>query len=221
MAENYNYTNTWDFSEKHLDPNIGSGDANDFFSAARCILYAKLSADTGSLTQNVNKFKRIGVVQGFGFQESKDIQTIFEIGSDIPYLVPGRVNGQLSVQRVLLSGEDLFNLVYVPQDALAENATTAKGFIASLRDPRMNQYFDLLFAYYGQAQDPNDKFNGKFTANYSRLFTHCLFQGKSESVSSGQIIVAESLGIMYEKISKANFTTSSNPTSFRGTQLVP
>ena len=197
----------WTFTNKHVDPNIGSGDGNVFLSTARCILYAALSKNlpassrneagqyTG-LPANDGVFFRIGVVQGLSFQEQKQIDTVFELGSDIPYLVPGRVAGGLGLQRVLLSGEDLLNLIY-----RSDNSTQAgnKQFITSLKDPRLNKAFDLLFAYYG------DDGHGGFTTSYSRLFKNCYISSRSEGMNAGQVIVAESVNITYEYISSVTF----------------
>lgn len=206
MAENYGYTNSWDFYNKHLDPNIGAGDSNDFLNSARCIIYAQLSSD--SSTTDTNKFKRIGVVQGFQFQEQRQIEQIFELGSDIPYLIPGRVQGGLSISRILLSGEDLANLIYATDEGSTGTMANQK-FITSLRDPRMARPFDLLFAYYGQSSSSDQT---KFTETYSRLFRKCLFSSKAEGINSGQIIVAEQVSIMYQDVTNVNFIKD---TSFR------
>lgn len=196
----------WTFTNKHVDPNIGSGDGNVFLSTARCMLYAALSkynttrqAGSGlytGLQADDGVFFRIGVVQGLSFQEQKQIDTVFELGSDIPYLVPGRTAGGLGVQRVLLSGEDLLNLIY-----RSDNSTQAgnKQFITSLKDPRLNKAFDLLFAYYG------DDGQGGFTTSYSRLFKNCYISSRSEGMNAGQVIVAESVNITYEYISNVTF----------------
>ena len=225
-----NYTNEWDFSAKHLDDAIGQN-TTDFLSSARCIIYAKLSSRTAEYNQSGfgksdNIFKRIGVLQGFGFSEQKNIEQFFEIGSDIPFLVPGRTSGQISLQRILLAGEDLFNLVYRVDGTASSNTEVGAGtgFIATLRDPRMNQFFDLLFAYYGtksgESSDSQTASNGgKFTTNYSTLFKNCLFAAKSESINAGSILISESCSIAYERISTVNFAAPSNATSFRGTNI--
>jgi len=199
MPESYNYVSTWDFSEKHVDPNIGGADTNSFLSSARCLIYAKPSSDASSATSSAN-FKRIGVVQGFAYHEQKDVSPIFELGSDIPYMVPGRTQGQVSLTRVLLSGEDLFNLVYNTGDGSGPIGT--EKYITTLRDNRLNRPFDLLFVYYGSDPDANSL---EFKETYSRLFKGCLFQSRSESLSAGQIIVAEQLGIMYTHIASVEF----------------
>lgn len=215
MPDTFNYTNEWDFSNRHLDSNIGGGANNDFFSAARCILYVQPSSTT---TPDQKSFKRLGVVQGFTFYEQKNIDSLYELGSDLPYLVPGRVAGQLSIQKVLLNGEDLINLTYIVNPE-GNGQLDNSGFISSLRDSRTNNPFDLLFAYYGSKTSTP----GKFEATYSRLFKNCYFQSRTEGINAGSVIVMEQIGIMYEYIANVDFLTNSgnsaNRTSFRGTVL--
>lgn len=179
------YTDMWDFKDKHLDPNIDAADANKFMSAARCILYA---APAGKGTSAKAEFQRIGVVQGYSWGESKQVDMIFELGSDIPYLIPGRTTGQISIQRVLLSGQDLLNLVF--NSDVNGKKTTPENWIRSIRD--INIPLDLMFCFYGEGN------TGKYDAVYTRFFKNCWFTSRQESIQAGQILVAESVSLMYE-----------------------
>lgn len=181
---NRGYTDTWQFKDQHLDPNISSGDANKFMSAARCVLYGAPSNKADSKAS----FSRIGVVQGYSWGENKQMEMVFEMGSDIPYFIPGRTTGQIQVQRILLSGQDLLNLIY-NSDASGTDVTP-ETWIRSIRD--VNIPLDFLFCFYGQG-------TGKeYNAVYTRLFKNCWIQSRQESVSAGQILVAESVSIVYE-----------------------
>lgn len=182
---NNRYTDTWDFKDKHLDPNIDAADANKFMSAARCILYAAPSDKTGSKSE----FVRIGVVQGYNWGENKQVDMIFEIGSDIPYFIPGRTTGQISIQRILLSGQDLLNLIY-NADARDGKEIPPDKWIRSIRD--VNIPLDLMFSFYGQGK------TGKYDSVYSRFFKNCWITSRQESINSGQILVAEGVSLVYE-----------------------
>lgn len=187
-------TDAWEFKDSHLDPTISAGDANKFLSAARCVLYVKPASKNGSSSSD--EFVRVGVVQGYSWGENKQMEMIFELGSDIPYFVPGRTTGQIQVQRILLSGEDFINLTY--QDGSASgNQVTASNWIRSLRD--INIPMDLMFVFYGEGT------SGKYDAKYSRLFKNSWIQSRQESISAGQILVAESVSIVYEFCSNYTF----------------
>lgn len=187
-------TDTWDFKDAHLDPTIDASDANTFMSAARCILYVKPANKNGSSKKD--EFVRCGVVQGYSWGENKQMEMIFELGSDIPYFIPGRTTGQIQIQKILLSGEDFLNLVY--QDGSNKgNQTNPNNWIRSLRD--VNIPLDLMFVFYGRG-------NGEeYDAKYTRLFKNCWIQSRQESINAGQILVAESVSIVYEHCSNYTF----------------
>lgn len=189
---NRGYTDTWEFKDQHLDPNITSGDANKFISAARCVLYAAPSGKT----ENKANFMRIGVVQGYNWGENKQMEMVFEVGSDIPYFIPGRTTGQISIQRILLSGQDLLNLIY-NSDVDGTDVSPDK-WIRSIRD--VNIALDLMFCFYGQGAKADS-----YDAVYTRLFKNCWIQSRQESISAGQILVAEAVSIVYEFCSDYTF----------------
>lgn len=178
------FVDNWDFKDQHLDPNITAGDGNTFLSAARCILYAAPADKAGSKSS----FSRVGVVQGYSWGENKQMEMVFELGSDVPYFIPGRTTGQIQIQRILLSGEDMLNLVYA-SDPNGGKVDPSK-FIRSIRD--VNIALDLMFCFYGPSA------NGKYDAVYTRLFKNCWIQSRQESISAGQILVAESVTVAYE-----------------------
>ena len=120
---------------------------------------------------------------------------IFELGSDIPYLIPGRTTGQISIQRVLLSGQDLLNLIF--NSDVDGKKTTPENWIRSIRD--VNVPLDLMFCFYGEGN------TGKYDAVYTRFFKNCWFTSRQESIQAGQILVAESVSLMYEYCSDLIF----------------
>lgn len=189
---NRGFTEEWIFKDDHLDPNISAGDENKFLSAARCILYvAPSDKATGTGT-----FTRVGVVQGYNWGENKQMEMVFELGSDIPYYIPGRTTGQIQIQRILLSGEDFLNLIYNGDTSGGE--ITPERWIRSLRD--INIPLDMMFVFYGQGKSK------KYDTKYSRLFKNCWIQSRQESINAGQILVAESISVVYEYCSDLKFS---------------
>lgn len=178
----------WNYHDKHL---TGLTDKN-FLSAARCIIYARPTKVAAADAETV--FSKIGVIQGYNWSEQKAIEQIFELGSDVPYLIPGRTTGQISLSRILIAGADLTNLFYSPTDDIKDGSTQVEGWKRSLRDVTVPM--DLLVAYYDQVG----------SAVYTRMFSTCWIQARNESISSGQIIVAENVNIMYQNV--ASYTTS-------------
>lgn len=181
------YVSNWDFTNKHIDESIGK---DNFLSAARCIIYA---APYQSAKKGTADFHRIGVSQGYNWAEQRQVEMIFELGSDIPYLVPGRTTGQISLSRILLFGKDLTNLIYY-----GDNETPADGkFIKSIKE--ISVPFDLMFAAYD---------NSAKQKVYSRVFTGAWLNSRNESISAGQVVLAENLSIMYEDIVSVTIPTT-------------
>lgn len=67
--------------------------------------------DVGSL-----KVYPVGLCQNIGLSQSKNIQRIFEIGSDRSYFISGRSVGQLSLSRVMYHGPSLLRVLYAYYD---------------------------------------------------------------------------------------------------------
>jgi len=193
---NRGLTDVWEFKDSHLDPNIDAADADCFLSAARCVLYVKPASKSG--TNDSDEFTRVGVVQGYSWGENKQMEMVFELGSDIPYYIPGRTTGQIQIQKILLSGEDFLNLVYQPNSFSGKQATPST-WIRTLRD--INIPLDMMYVFYGQGATKD-----KYDARYTRLFKNCWIQSRQESISAGQILVAESVSIVYEFCSNYSFS---------------
>ena len=184
--------NNWEFKKQHV-PNQGIDTSNgfhEFVSPARTIIYAKRANAPEDI------FYPIGVIQGFQHQEQKDIQHIFELGSDIPYLVPGRTQGSLSLSRALLHGADILNVLYGAVDAEG-TLTNPNSWISSLRD--ITTPLTLMFSMFSGDTSQENTGEGKV---YSRIFTGCLIQSKSENFGAGGTIVAENINIIYEHVDR-------------------
>lgn len=180
------YKTTWDFSNKHVDSSI---DKDSFISAARSVIYA------GKSGREATTFHRIGVIQSYSWGEQRGVEMIFELGSDIPYLVPGRTVGNISLSRILIFGKDLTNLFYQEGEGI-DVEVTDENKITSLKD--IKSPLDLMFATYNNSDN---------NLAYSRVFSTCWIESRSESISAGQILLAENVSIRYQDIVNAEFTS--------------
>lgn len=189
--------NSWesDYQNKHVDTSITS---EEFVSAFRTCLYARpcetaddenISADIAS--NQVSSFHVIGVVQSYNWNENRQIEYIFELGSDIPYIIPGRTIGQIGLQRVMISGNDVINALYNGKEGSAPRETTNNTYVInSLKD--ITKPFDLLFVAFST--------NGTGEKKYSRVFKNCQIEARNESIQAGATILAEQVQIRYETI---------------------
>ena len=103
----YNSLTKWkqDFLKTNVQPKaLDSG--GDFLSSETMVLIAgppRLDASDSDLTTTVP----IGLVQNVQVNQNKQIQQVYEIGSRIPYMIPGRTVVSVGMSRVLFDGPSL------------------------------------------------------------------------------------------------------------------
>lgn len=181
--------NAWDYKDKHIDESL---DQHQFMTSSRVVIYTSVNYG-GTNSDNYGDFYPIGVIQGYSWSEQRQIDMIFELGSEIPYLIPGRTTGQISISRMLIYGFDLINVL---QGADQRQPDT---WIKSLKD--ITKPVNLLFAAFGNTNTDNSS-----QTVYSRLFSGCWITARNESLSAGQTLIAENCSIMYQKIDDIDIT---------------
>ena len=191
-----NSGDTWEdkFRNKHVDTNL---DSREFLSSYRTVIYSKV-ADNDSVNSMeaityTSKFRAIGVVTAWNWSESRNVDRVFELGSDIPYLIPGYTMGQLSLNRVMLNGSDVVNALYNGEQESSTKGANTDGInknVTSIKD--ITTPLDILFVAFPT--------NSAGTTKYSKVFKNCQISSRSESVNAGQVIIAEGVQIEYETI---------------------
>ena len=183
--------NNWQYSDQHVDSTI---DDSKFASSARVVIYSSITDPT---SQAETEFFPIGVVQAWSWAEQRQVEQIFEIGSEIAYLVPGRTMGQISISRILLYGMDITNTLCQTAGA----SVTDTNWIRSLKDIVIP--FNLVFTAFGNSAGTLDA-----KQNYSRMFRSCWITSRSEQVNSQGIIIAEQASIIYQDIPNVTFNVT-------------
>lgn len=182
----------WQYQTTNVEGDMDN--VENYTRGDRTILFSRKSKTSDT-------FKPIGLIQGFTHSEQKQLQMLFELGSAAPIIIPGLATGQISINRVLLSGPDFMNVIYG-----VEKETSNQKFIKSLRD--INTAFDLMIAKYPVKTPKGTQEASPEKALSYVVFEGCQIQGRSESVSPGGVITVENLSIMYKQISTASFTPS-------------
>ena len=190
-----NAATAWEdnFRNKHVDTNL---DSREFLSSYRTVIYSKVADDTSinsmDAIKDTKSFRAIGVVTAWNWSESRNVDRVFELGSDIPYLIPGYTMGQLSLNRVMLNGSDVVNALYNGGQESSTNDNDTKGNknVTSIKD--ITTPLDILFVAFPT--------NGGGQTRYSKVFKNCQISSRSESVNAGQVIIAEGVQIEYETI---------------------
>jgi len=167
-----NYTNT----DKPVDQAIVG---NDFTNSARVVIWAKPYGNADE------QFKAIGVVQGWSFTEQKQMEELYELGSDYKYIIPGRTTGSIAITRMLVNGPDLVNALY------GEDETKV---ITSLK--YINKPVDIMFTSYHNSQVGADADK----AGMVRQFANCWIVAQQESITANQVVIASNCTMVYERI---------------------
>ena len=126
------HTEGWDWEGSHVSDsyrdtsgakrvtnNLSTSDIVEAGSVLICAGPADLDAavatqgDTSSIsTRGTLSLVPIGMVESAQISMSKQLNRIFEIGSKISYIVPGRMMGGLSLSRVFFDGPSLLKALY-------------------------------------------------------------------------------------------------------------
>jgi len=186
----------WDYRDKHVD---GSIDAQSFVNSMHILIYAAATDVDSSGNITVTPFVPIGAIQGYSWGENRVIEQIFEIGSEIPYTVPGRTTGQLNLSRILINGADLANVLYHASESGLEDIDE-ENIIRTLRD--ISKPFHMLFVAFNNPQSGQTA-----DVKYSRVYTNCWINARSESFSANQVLVAENVSIVYETVPRVTIST--------------
>lgn len=175
--------NNWSFKNSHVpDPTVSP---SRYMSAGRCIVYAQTSDGRTTGTPTLSTFKPIGLIQAYSWSEQRQVDMLFELGSELPYLVPGRTTGQIAITRMLMCGRDLSNVLYDTNDG---------NWIRSLKD--IATPLNLLFAAFSNATSSDTGTRGVF----SRVFSNCWINSRSEQIGAGQTVIGENCSLIYEDI---------------------
>lgn len=101
----------WNFTQQHVDTSAmtqtgeAAGTRGNYISSESIVLAAGPSTLTAAGTlENVIP---IGVCDTIQVMQNKGVITLYEIGSRIPYIIPGRPITQFQISRVLFNGDSL------------------------------------------------------------------------------------------------------------------
>jgi hypothetical protein len=125
IEEKVDHSGSWDWENSHVSQAYVSPHGidtkasiaiNDIVESGT-VLIAAGPADldiAGDPTKNPNGFRvvPIGLVETAQISMSKPLSRIFEIGSKLSYLIPGRTVGGISLSRVFFDGPSLLKVLY-------------------------------------------------------------------------------------------------------------
>lgn len=202
---------SWNFRTKHVQPGqLGreATDGNNYVSAESIVLCAVLPTAVGSPnTVGADQLFPIGVMQNAGFNQQKQINQLYEIGSRLPFFIPGRTLVQLNMTRVVFNGDSLMAALYhadgnegdyvpleSPGPVLTQGGEASRRFYMNLASELFNRGIDIGLVI----RDSEDEASGAI------IFRECIIQSHGMGISSNQTVVAENISLRSKNLEALN-----------------
>jgi len=206
-------TFNWDFRYSHVDPSAlnqngaPSGPRGNYISSESILL----AAGPGSLGQatlaNLDVFP-IGVCDSIQIIQNKGVIQLYEIGSRLPYILPGRPTIQIQLSRVLFNGDSLLGALTkrslagdgtpLEADEFNTNVIGKPGTTFNLTggDTTGNFYMNLASHFFNQptglAVFFKDSENEWVAGYYAE---NCVIQNHSMAIQGQNMVVMENAQI--------------------------
>lgn len=122
LHNNYDHSINWEWEDAHVsqaytnESGLSRRDSiaiNDIIESGT-VLIAAGPADLGKAVQGGGGYRivPIGLVETAQISMNKPLSRIFEIGSKLSYIIPGRTVGGISLSRVFFDGPSLLKVLY-------------------------------------------------------------------------------------------------------------
>lgn len=217
----------WRYKEQHVQPSID--DFGSFVRAASVLLAAgppKLSSrfsaqqQPGVLPSQLDDIAHpIGVVENFALAQNKQLQTIFEIGSDRRYFIDGRVINNCSLSRVLIDGPSLMKVLYNYYLPFPGASAPTNGPIGDVKFGNQTDRVKTIVELPGQDHMfmnlGSDLFNlpigilVMFKNNCEQLVAasyleKCKINSHNLNINASSVLVAEAINMQFDKVVPVN-----------------
>lgn len=100
----------WDFIEKHVQPDSGVTEGRNFVSSESVIICAAPFGDNETV---IAEWIPIGLTENITFQQNKQIQQLYEIGSKKTFIIPGRTYKRAAISRIMFNGPSILKAISI------------------------------------------------------------------------------------------------------------
>ena len=218
-------TGTWDWEDKHVtnaftsaqgqqynDQGIGISDIIE----SGTVLIAAGPADLDRASANTGGFRvvPIGLIETAQVSLNKPLSRIFEIGSKLSYIIPGRTVGGISLSRVFFDGPSILKALYYGE-VTADLATDTKKYAKFISDPNgsTDEYrkfanigsgdlaMNLASSFFDQPMGIAFFFkNHQFDTVGQTYFEGCRISTYNLGISAGMNVLTESVNIEFVRV---------------------
>jgi hypothetical protein len=216
---------SWNFKEKHV---VGEHVYGAYASADASLICSGPPFVSGNNEALSTMIYPIGYLENFTLQQSKQLQRLYEIGSQRAYFIPGRVMGSVSIGRVYYHGGSLLKVLYAAYPIEGSSDPSKKE--GDTAPSKGTEGSDETQQYVGSTIDAgsipvvrvqpganrfwlnlaSDLFNqpmglGMFFQDASEVYIgatyleSCYVQGHQLSLNAGSILLMEGATVQYDR----------------------
>lgn len=196
---------TWDFNSSHVEEVTGASHEQFISGKSTLILAGPPALDAAEYSL---QFFHIGFAENAVLSQNRVLQRLYEIGSEMSYILPGPASGVLSLGRALFHGRSLQRVLYAYyniQDSDAEKLIPEGATVDSPSNKPgsgsfwLNLASDMFARPMGLGLVFDDQRPGG--THYGGIFLQNAFiQSHQLSISSATVIIAEGVTIQYESL---------------------
>jgi hypothetical protein len=202
---------TWDFTNDHVDPwaltkgNASGAGRGNYISSESIVICAGPSTLAIAGENAWESMYPIGVCDTVQVMQNKGVIQLYEIGSRIPYIIPGRPITQFQISRVLFNGDSLLaaltngmveageadpttyenNVMGGPGYDVDQTNVATGHFWLNLASHFFNNTFGIALFF----KDSEKDWVGAFYAE------NCVLQQHSMAIQGQNMIVMENVGV--------------------------
>jgi hypothetical protein len=183
---------TFNFRDGFADGTSARDYTNKFITGRTCVLAAgnPIYEDNTDIADLLV----IGVTQNWGLNQQKQLQKVFELGSDENTIVPGRSQGRFQLSKVWYNGPTLIKSLYPNLTQEQIDAMYKKpgygDFLFNLESDLSDTPFGLCFVVFDLA---NTFVGGGF-------FENAYMETSGTAMSAQAIILAQQVSVQYERV---------------------
>jgi len=199
----------WDFRGTHVDPTAlneagsPSGPRGNYISSESILLAAGPATLTEATIANLDVVP-IGVCDAIQIVTNKGVIQLYEIGSRLPYILPGRAVIQIQISRVLFNGDSLLGALTKRSSAdgedFADNVVGKPGvefpMLQGTSETSGKFYLNLASHFFNQptglAVFFKDSENEWVAGYYAE---NCVIQSHSMAIQGQNMVVMENASI--------------------------
>jgi len=230
------HTINWNWETQHVDQSYSNAGKSkdvsiyDIIESGTVLIAAGPASLTAATMNNADGSKGyrlvpIGLVETATVAMSKPLSRIFEIGSKLSYIIPGRTIGQIALARVLFDGPSLLKVLYqgeVDADMQTSNGRKSADFAsgAFVRDASAigsgNIAINLASSFFDQPVGLGFFFKDRSDEMVSQIyFEGCRISTHNLGIAANMNVLTESVSMEFVQcvpiVATKPWTNSSKP----------